>query len=515
MHHQDQSHSAHLGNRPAKGARIVDSQAGLEAQGTRAGAVDFLGLDGLEIAPLASAPASIDTAVDTAVQHELQDDLEAVLGTQAEAGPLRSDRARLLQPDASVASPSALAPKLGAYARPTTAATSTAGRRYALAAGLLVVAVAGGTALWPWRGPAAPVAEPTVVAPARGAAARSASPLEPASAPLRQENLTEPAREVAPWSAPDVAAAQDQAAQAQRADPSAERVAAVPATPTAATSALEPAPNEVAAPVVEQAAPAQAEPSLARPASESPVAGEPSSSSMPLVAPVAPHAALAARLQLERRFATRHGRSPLATASVWTRAAWPAGDGSTLVILPLVAEAPRLVRDFAPAEPSVPGGPRRVAPEAFGHVHQGDYIPLDAMRGATRLLTPKVGEVRVLLRSGETFEGRLHALGEGGAWLDTDLGRMLLHASQVRGIEPLAGKAADGGTSNPGSDQSPRVRVVCAGGVFTGALISRQGDEVVLATDEGSRIKLKALKVESVSREGTQLRGRLPSKPKD
>ena len=148
-------------------------------------------------------------------------------------------------------------------------------------------------------------------------------------------------------------------------------------------------------------------------------------------------------------------------------------------------------------------------------MHQGADIPLEAMRGAKRLLTPKVGEVRVLLLSGETFEGRLHALGEGGAWLDTDLGRMLLHASQVRGIEALASTPTDAGAQPSGLLQLPRVRVVCAGGVFTGALVSRQGDEVVLATDEGSRIKLKALKVEPVSREGTQLRGRLGQKPKD
>lgn len=488
MHHQDEPQSTPAGNRPAKGARIVDTQAGLGAEGPREGAVDFLGLAGLELDGLEVAPPRSAAAV--------QDELDLVFGEEARLEPPRASRASLLQPEESGVPAATPARQPASFAPAPRAASASSGRKAGFAVGLLVVAALGGGALWSWRDGAAPESEPALVAPVRPAPARPARRAEPASARTRQENLTAPA----PSTVASTPSAQELVAPTKPAEP---LVAQVEPAPSSEPIAVESAPPVASAPE-----PARVEDPAPLPTQ----AVAPNSSS---TIGAAPHASIAARLRLERRFAARHGRSPLATASVLPRAAWPAGDGSSLAPIVAATEEPRLVRDFAPAEPSVPGGPRRVAPESSGHVHQGADVPLEAMRGAKRLLTPKVGEVRVLLLSGETFEGRLHALGEGGAWLDTDLGRMLLHASQVRDIEALASTRAEAGPKPSGLDQSPRVRVACAGGVFTGALVSRQGDEVVLATDEGSRIKLKALKVEPVSREGTQLRGRLGQRPKD
>jgi hypothetical protein len=493
MHHQDEPQSTPAGNRPAKGARIVDSQAGLGAEGPREGAVDFLGLAGLELAGREVAPPRSGAAV--------QDELDLVLGDESPLAPPSASRASLLQPEESGVPAATPARQPASFVPAPRAASASSARKAGFAVGLLVVAALGGGALWSWRSGAAPEPEPAVVAPARPAPVRPTRRAESASAPNRQGNLTAPA----PSTFASTPSAQEEVFPTQPEEP---LVAQVEPAPSSEPTAVEPTVVELAPPVASAPEPARVE----EPAPAPTQAVAPNSSS---TIGAAPHASIAARLQLERRFAARHGRSPLATASVLPRATWPAGDGSSLAPIVPVAEEPRLVRDFAPAEPSVLGGPRRVALESLGHVHQGADIPLEAMRGAKRLLTPKVGEVRVLLLSGETFEGRLHALGEGGAWLDTDLGRMLLHASQVRGIEALASTPADAGAKASGLLQLPRVRVVCAGGVFSGALVSRQGDEVVLATDEGSRIKLKALKVEPVSREGTQLRGRLGQRPKD
>ena len=512
MHHHQDPHPAPHGNRPAKGARIVDSQSGLAAPGAREGAIDFLGLGGLELEP---QPLEEEAQHGLAVLFDAP--TEHAQGGGVPAAPSAVDSAR-----AQVAP----AGKLAVYAAPPNLAAGR-GRKSAVPAALLALAALGAGALWSTRDAWWPVVDPASATTADTAVARPARRVDPAVAGERQKKLTESAPVVAHTVQPGQAPVAPPAAPAEparmelaQAEPT--RVEQAPGeAPRAESAQSDPAPSQPmpapsaapapsartdSAPRTTSVPATQPDPSLAR-------AGAAASASS-TVAP-SPHAAIAARLQLERRFAARHARSPLALASFAPRPSWPAGSGSTLLEPPTAVEAPRLVRDFAPPEPSVPGGPRRVAPESSGHVHLGADIPIAAMRAPTRLLTPKVGEVRVLLRSGETFEGRLHALGEGGAWLDTDLGRMLLHESQVRGIEAVAHGSAPGLADGGGVERRPRVRVVCAGGVFTGALVSRQGDDVVLATDEGSRIKLKAVSVEAVSREGTQVRGRLPSKAKD
>ncbi|MEY2807228.1 MAG: hypothetical protein RIR65_1645 [Planctomycetota bacterium] len=507
MHHHQDPHPAPHGNRPAKGARIVDSQSGLAAPGAREGAIDFLGLGGLELEP---QPLEEEAQHGLAVLFDAP--TEHAQGGGVPAAPSAVDSAR-----AQVAP----AGKLAVYAAPPTPAAGR-GRKSAVHAALLVLAALGAGALWSTRDAWLPVVDPASATTADTAVARPARRVDPAAAAERQINLTESAPVVAqPVQATvEQPAAPAEPARMELAQAEPTRLEQAPGeTPRAESARSEPVPSQpMPAP---SAAPAPDTTSSARTTSapatqpEPPLARAGAAASAPANVPPSPHAAIAARLKLERRLAARHARSPLALASFAPRPSWPAGSGSTLLEPPTAVEAPRLVRDFAPAEPSVPGGPRRVAPETSGHVHLGADIPVAAMRAPTRLLTPKVGEVRVLLRSGETFAGRLHALGEGGAWLDTDLGRMLLHESQVRGIEAVAHGSVPGVADGGGVERLPRVRVVCAGGVFTGALVSRQGDDVVLATDEGSRIKLKAVSVEAVSREGTQVRGRLPSKAKD
>lgn len=123
-------------------------------------------------------------------------------------------------------------------------------------------------------------------------------------------------------------------------------------------------------------------------------------------------------------------------------------------------------------------------------VWRGDRIPMDAITSLSRVLTPSVGSVRVIMASSDVFEGRLFAVGENKVWLDMELGRLGLDGRSVSRIEHITEEAA-AAQIDPGSFATgKRVRARVAGGVIYGWVRSVKGSKVTLVTDSGARITL-------------------------
>ena len=129
-------------------------------------------------------------------------------------------------------------------------------------------------------------------------------------------------------------------------------------------------------------------------------------------------------------------------------------------------------------------------------------IPFDAIGSPTKVLTPMVGRVRLVLKTKEIFEGRLYAVGEGHVWLDTQYGRMGLPGARVDRIEQIEGGPGTPALGAPGSEAMvglERVRVKTPGGVFYGKVISKDESKTTLVTEQGARITLDSKDVEYLS----------------
>lgn len=159
-----------------------------------------------------------------------------------------------------------------------------------------------------------------------------------------------------------------------------------------------------------------------------------------------------------------------------------------------------------PTAAAVPSPDRSPMPEPLRGltiVPQGNRwtrteIPEGAIARADRLLTPGVGVVRATLHGGEVFEGRLHQVGMGQIWIDTRLGRMSLEAHRLASLEALdtAGAAQTGDRlgSRP-IGQLTRVSVGVPGGLLTGELLSRDGDDVTLRIANGLQVTVTSSEV--------------------
>lgn len=117
---------------------------------------------------------------------------------------------------------------------------------------------------------------------------------------------------------------------------------------------------------------------------------------------------------------------------------------------------------------------------------------MDVLDGDVRVLTPKVGRVRVVFTNGDGLDGRLHAMGQSTVWLDTNSGRMSFDCRRVESIERIAAG---------GAVKIVKVRVTTKGGVFSGNLISREGTLVTIVTDDGLRLILESEAVVLVGEE--------------
>ena len=142
----------------------------------------------------------------------------------------------------------------------------------------------------------------------------------------------------------------------------------------------------------------------------------------------------------------------------------------------------------------------------------GSEPSLAMLDNPRRVTTPRVGAVRILMVGGELFEGRLVALGQNRAWIETGLGTMSLDGERIDKIEKLDPIQVDSRGQKTRKHEyagRPRVRVHAPGGLFVGHLISQEGDSVTLWTDEGFKITLHGARLaDSIEGSRTTLRRR-------
>ena len=138
-----------------------------------------------------------------------------------------------------------------------------------------------------------------------------------------------------------------------------------------------------------------------------------------------------------------------------------------------------------------PGELRFATAEDLANVWGAATVPMELIHGQERMVTPTVGVVRVVLTTGEIFDGRLYAVGEGQVWLETDIGRLALNGTRVRdiGVVVLEKQAKD-------VEALPRMRVRTPGGLFFGKVLARDDQSVTLLLDNGGRIRLESNDVE-------------------
>jgi hypothetical protein len=123
----------------------------------------------------------------------------------------------------------------------------------------------------------------------------------------------------------------------------------------------------------------------------------------------------------------------------------------------------------------------------------GSEPSLAMLDNPSRVTTPRVGAVRIMMVGGELFEGRLVALGQNRAWIETGLGTMSLDGERIDKIEKLDPIQVDSRGQKTREHEyagRPRVSVQAPGGLFVGHLISQEGDSVTLWADEGFKITL-------------------------
>ena len=140
-------------------------------------------------------------------------------------------------------------------------------------------------------------------------------------------------------------------------------------------------------------------------------------------------------------------------------------------------------------------GPRRVTEaELKGVWLEEEVPPLRAIQGNRKVLTPQVGQVRVVLRAGELFTGRLYAMGEGRVWINNDdFGQMGLDGSKVVKILRLVSDGGDpGDTGVEDLAGLESIRVKTPGGILVGKVITRNEQQTTIVTDDGARVTLSS-----------------------
>lgn len=126
-------------------------------------------------------------------------------------------------------------------------------------------------------------------------------------------------------------------------------------------------------------------------------------------------------------------------------------------------------------------------------------VPMEALGNKTKVLTPNVGRVRVVLKSKDIFEGKLYAVGQGSVWLESQYGRISVDGKRidtVSRIDTKEGTPALGSTGSQNLAGLERVRVKTPGGTFYGKVISRDDKTTTLITEDGAKLTLANADVE-------------------
>ncbi|MEE2941557.1 MAG: hypothetical protein VX460_14315 [Planctomycetota bacterium] len=145
------------------------------------------------------------------------------------------------------------------------------------------------------------------------------------------------------------------------------------------------------------------------------------------------------------------------------------------------------------ASPKFRGVVRRIS---TGNIWPHCTVPEDEVGKDAFVLTPSVGEVRVVFDEGETIDGRLHGVGQNRIVLDTRLGRLTLDGRRANRIDRFGRKSTRPSTGRVNTKGLDLVRVKADGGIFQGHLLSRENGKVTLLLEQGMRITLESDDVE-------------------
>ena len=143
----------------------------------------------------------------------------------------------------------------------------------------------------------------------------------------------------------------------------------------------------------------------------------------------------------------------------------------------------------ATATPKYRSVVRRVS---TGDIWPHSTVPKGKLAQDSFVLTPHVGDVRVVFDGGETIDGRLHGVGQNRIVLDTRLGRLTLDGRRADRIDRFGRKSKQPPTGLVNTKGLDLVRVKADGGVFQGHLLSRENGKVTLLLEQGMRITLES-----------------------
>ena len=192
--------------------------------------------------------------------------------------------------------------------------------------------------------------------------------------------------------------------------------------------------------------------------------------------------------------------------------------GSLVLTVPLVRDITLAVANGEPSDPNLPVGNRlaqvlpvlsedgakQLAEEpGLGWIWWGEEVPTRHVAKEADIQTPSVGNIRIVLNSGDYVEGILHAVGQSVYWLDGDLGRYSVASSLVSHIERLPKPGL--GVEVKDFQAGDLVRVKLRSGYVEGRLVSAKGDKILLETNEGVRMTLDGNDVERLGDSRTRV----------
>jgi hypothetical protein len=150
--------------------------------------------------------------------------------------------------------------------------------------------------------------------------------------------------------------------------------------------------------------------------------------------------------------------------------------------------------------PTMDGGNLRQADtKDLSGVWNETGVPMHAIGNKTKVLTPNVGRVRVVLTSKDIFEGRLYAVGQGSVWLESQYGRISVDGKRiasVANIDTKDGTPALGSTGSQNLAGLEKVLVKTPGGTFYGKIIARDDKQTTVITEKGDRLTMDNANVE-------------------
>jgi hypothetical protein len=159
---------------------------------------------------------------------------------------------------------------------------------------------------------------------------------------------------------------------------------------------------------------------------------------------------------------------------------------------------------------ATPKGTRRPDAAEIAGLWTSAAIPFDAIGAESMLRTPSVGAVRVMLKNGEHFQGRLYSVGQGEVRMDIALGRMSVDYSDVSEIVQIMEADLTKKPANGMPEETAGLLYVTAkvpGGYITGWLVQRAEGKLTLITAEAKKVTVEDDGFEPVPKGGARVVG--------